>query len=1002
MNSNITTIYDPRNAEHKKTFVFDYAYWSHSGFSRNEDGLFVPSEQSSRYADQTKVYNDLGKGMLDNALQGYNATLLAYGQTGSGKSYSMIGYRDNKGIIPNVCQELFKAIKENQDDNRQYQVIDLLSKSKSFVSLKVREDQHRGFYVEGLKSVPCKSHGQMERLMEQGIRTRTTASTNINASSSRSHMNITIRIKQIFSRENTTKQSNINLVDLAGSERQRSSGSEGDRLKEGTSVNLSLTTLGNVISCLADAAMGKKVVHIPYRESILTKLLQPALGGNSKTIMIATLSPADICFEESLSTLRYAERTKKIQNKAVINESPTERLIKELKADNAKLLQKLARMGHEGRKAENETKELRQLLTHNEMQIQAIQTLWEQHLQEALRDWEQQYALISQERRMMQTFPYILNINEDPQLSGVIKYFIQDGEWDIGLADRHPNAITVKGLGILDKHATFTNADRRVTLKPDAEARVIVNGGLIYNKIELRHLDRIILGSNSTFLYISFPCDRSDDDWSRYDYDFFQSEVARAEGFDLEKLGSTNQVDGTINPSILAVFHDYIKVMPMVAEANQMSHDLKKAMEFKLEVKNLAMSDSKGHDLEKEIIIKVTQKLSQQVWVWSKAKFINRKFLIEDLYQKHLEGADVNVDREKDPFWDPVVCIHLGRAHIWLQSLAFCIQLEEQVDVLNSEGAEEAILQVSLIPCTAAGQPLEEDDIIIEPTTMLGRRFDFQVHVIQCCGVKWLKENRERGIQIGYHMYDLPDAIYTTPVWHDLNPVLQHKTQFSTLSMSQDFLNYLQTNALLVDLWGLQEGCTPMASDQKTLAFTGDDSVIIDKTDLSGDTETQALQRPELHSKITKLEEELRLQRNINEILRKENAALKDYLRSIDSKKSANPNMDSANHSQCATQLPSTPKEATRKSNVRTSYDAEFAKALKIFYQSMNRVRGQLHSLLHHRLNEEDDGFQNLQRYSEEHRKKMKEFGDQLDACLNKLKQDVAAIVKKKREESGV
>ncbi|KAG2468490.1 KIF28 protein, partial [Polypterus senegalus] len=919
MNSNITTIYDPRNAEHKKTFVFDYAYWSHSGFSRNEDGLFVPSEQSSRYADQTKVYNDLGKGMLDNALQGYNATLLAYGQTGSGKSYSMIGYRDNKGIIPNVCQELFKAIKENQDDNRQYQVIDLLSKSKSFVSLKVREDQHRGFYVEGLKSVPCKSHGQMERLMEQGIRTRTTASTNINASSSRSHMNITIRIKQIFSRENTTKQSNINLVDLAGSERQRSSGSEGDRLKEGTSVNLSLTTLGN----------------------------------------IATLSPADICFEESLSTLRYAERTKKIQNKAVINESPTERLIKELKADNAKLLQKLARMGHEGRKAENETR-----------------------------------------------------------------------EWDIGLADRHPNAITVKGLGILDKHATFTNADRRVTLKPDAEARVIVNGGLIYNKIELRHLDRIILGSNSTFLYISFPCDRSDDDWSRYDYDFFQSEVARAEGFDLEKLAppccvplrfsvqTTGESIGEglkITTLLRRQVDEYLKcgtlqgkgqvccsflAAPTIVKSSQIH--LCKAMEFKLEVKNLAMSDSKGHDLEKEIIIKVTQKLSQQVWVWSKAKFINRKFLIEDLYQKHLEGADVNVDREKDPFWDPVVCIHLGRAHIWLQSLAFCIQLEEQVDVLNSEGAEEAILQVSLIPCTAAGQPLEEDDIIIEPTTMLGRRFDFQVHVIQCCGVKWLKENRERGIQIGYHMYDLPDAIYTTPVWHDLNPVLQHKTQFSTLSMSQDFLNYLQTNALLVDLWGLQEGCTPMASDQKTLAFTGDDSVIIDKTDLSGDTETQALQRPELHSKITKLEEELRLQRNINEILRKENAALKDYLRSIDSKKSANPNMDSANHSQCATQLPSTPKEATRKSNVRTSYDAEFAKALKIFYQSMNRVRGQLHSLLHHRLNEEDDGFQNLQRYSEEHRKKMKEFGDQLDACLNKLKQDVAAIVKKKREESGV
>ncbi|XP_051780552.1 kinesin-like protein KIF28P [Erpetoichthys calabaricus] len=158
--------------------------------------------------------------------------------------------------------------------------------------------------------------------------------------------------------------------------------------------------------------------------------------------------------------------------------------------------------------------------------------------------------------------------------------------------------------------------------------------------------------------------------------------------------------------------------------------------------------------------------------------------------------------------------------------------------------------------------------------------------------------------------------------------------------------------AFITNCFEFTAGCTPMASDQQTLGFTVDDSVIIDKTtDLSGDTETRALQRPELHGKITKLEEELQLQRNINEILRKENAALKDYLRSTDSNTSANPNMDSANHSQCATQSPSTPKEAFRKSNVRTGYDAEFAKALKIFYQSMNRVRGQLHSLLHHRLN---------------------------------------------------
>uniref|UniRef100_A0A3Q3IY54 Kinesin motor domain-containing protein n=1 Tax=Monopterus albus TaxID=43700 RepID=A0A3Q3IY54_MONAL len=383
------TIQDPRDSENRRSFCFDYAYWSHSGFTRDHSGLYVAEEPGGRYADQ----------------QGYNATLLAYGQTGSGKSYSMVGYGPNKGLVPKLSDRLFRVVRENQD-TRQCQL-------------------------------------QVEQLMEQGTRTRTTTATHMNANSSRSHMVILLQLKQIFSKESITKQSNINLVDLAGSERQRSSGSEADRLKEGTAINLSLTTLGNVIA-LADVAVGKKVIHIPYRDSVLTKLLQSALGGNSRTVMqIATLSPADICYEESLSTLRYAE-AKRIQNRPVVNESPTERLVKELKAENARLLQRLNRLGQEGRRAANET-ELRQLLTHNELQIRAIQTMWEQHLQEALKDWEQQYANITQERRMMQMHPYILNINEDAQLSGVIKLFIQE-EWEVGLCDSSPRCISVKGL----------------------------------------------------------------------------------------------------------------------------------------------------------------------------------------------------------------------------------------------------------------------------------------------------------------------------------------------------------------------------------------------------------------------------------------------------------------------------------------------------------------------------------------------------------------------------
>ncbi|CAM5101982.1 unnamed protein product [Eretmochelys imbricata] len=998
MNSSSTSIYDPKNPGHMKTFTFDLAYWSHSGFLKDKDGMLVSSGSNSRYAGQREVFHDLGQGVLDNAWQGYNATLLAYGQTGSGKSYSMIGYGANRGIIPVVCEELFKPI-QNQK-NKQYQVtfsmleiyneqvIDLLSETKKPGGLKVREDQQQGFYVDGLKLVPCDSYAQIERLMEQGTKIRTTASTSMNATSSRSHMVITIQFKQIFLDEDITKQSIINLVDLAGSERQKSSGSEGDRLREGTRVNLSLTTLGNVISALAEVAMGKKVLHIPYRDSVLTKLLQSALGGNSRTIMIAAVSPADICYEETLSTLRYAERTKKIKNKAVINASPMEKHIMELKAENNKLLSRLTGLGNSGKTVADETS----------MYYKTIQLTWEYRLEEARKEWEQQYAAITQERRMMETFPYLLNINEDPQLSGVLKHFIQDGSCDVGQSAS--NAITLKGLGILDKHATFTNTEGKVTITPREKCKVVVNGVPITMKTKLQHLDRVILGSNSAYLYVGFPAERTNEDLVRYDYDFFQSELAAAEGFSVDKLGVVNHKDGKPDPSVLAVFHDYIKLMPLVAEANQMSEELKKELKLELKVKNLASSDSRGYDLQKEVIVKVTNKMSNQVWVWSKAKFINRKFLMEEVYQHFLDGEDVYVGQDSDPFWDPVEVIHLGSAHIWLQSLAYCMKLEEQTEVLNSEGMEEAILLINIVPCSSDGRAFGEDDMIIDPLELLGRRIDFQIHILQCLGVKWLREVTERGIQIGYRVYDLLHSLYTKPVWKNMNAKIEETVHFSALSASHEFLNYLQKNALIVDLWGLQEGCAELDYSLQDMV-TSEGTIIVDnpKTVIAKDIGLgTANQISELYLKLLKLEEETELLRDINRALREENASLKDKVKKWEtghheSKKLKSPNKRAIK----MTKQPLSSKEADQMCNHRTSYDAEFAKALKVFYQNMNLVRGQFLKLKHSKPPEEDN-LQMLRLFTERQSHMLKDFGEQLESSICRLKNDVALIVKKKRE----
>jgi len=337
----------------EKTFAFDCSFWSFDNFSVKEDGYFEPDNE--KYSDQRYVYEKVGKEILDNAWEGYHCCLFAYGQTGSGKSYSMVGYGTNKGIVPISCNEIFKRIKDNKDPNKSYEVSismieiynekiqDLFgppNQQRPLGGLKLRENKTLGFYVENKRNYPVTSYEDISRRMEEGNENRTISSTLMNATSSRAHTIITIEFLQITNQngKRNEKRSNINLVDLAGSERASSTGATGDRLKEGCNINKSLLTLGNVINVLADKALGKaKNILPPYRESNLTKILMNALGGNSKTVMICALSPAAINYEETLSTLRYADRAKKIQNKAVINESETDKVIRMLREENLDL-----------------------------------------------------------------------------------------------------------------------------------------------------------------------------------------------------------------------------------------------------------------------------------------------------------------------------------------------------------------------------------------------------------------------------------------------------------------------------------------------------------------------------------------------------------------------------------------------------------------------------------------------------------------------------------------
>lgn len=372
----------PGEPDSIKSFKYDYSYWSHTDVS------------DSNFATQNQVYNDLGIEMLEHAFDGYNVCIFAYGQTGAGKSYTMMGRLepDQKGIIPLMCEELFQRIEEmssTQDIQCTVEVSymeiycervrDLLNPKNKNNNLKVREHPIMGPYVEDLSKLVVKHYMDIDRLIDEGNKARTVAATNMNETSSRSHAVFTLILTQKRYDEatdlNTERVSKISLVDLAGSERANSTGAQGARLKEGANINKSLTTLGKVISALADVSNStgnsmmhsatsmnnlkktagntplnttkKKAEFIPYRDSVLTWLLKENLGGNSKTAMLAAISPADINYDETLSTLRYADRAKQIVCKAVINEDANGKLIRELKEEIFRLREILKREGFE-------------------------------------------------------------------------------------------------------------------------------------------------------------------------------------------------------------------------------------------------------------------------------------------------------------------------------------------------------------------------------------------------------------------------------------------------------------------------------------------------------------------------------------------------------------------------------------------------------------------------------------------------------------------------------
>ncbi|XP_060815912.1 kinesin-like protein unc-104 isoform X8 [Bombus pascuorum] len=562
MSGNTTSILNPKappgSKDALKSFNYDYSYFS-----------MDPND--ANYSSQLMVYKDIGEEMLEHAFEGYNVCIFAYGQTGAGKSYTMMGKQEEgqEGIIPQICKDLFRKISRNSNECLKYsvevsymeiyceRVRDLLN-PKNKGNLRVREHPLLGPYVEDLSKLAVMSYQDIHDLIDEGNKARTVAATNMNETSSRSHAVFTIFFTQQKQDSATglvtEKVSKISLVDLAGSERADSTGAKGTRLKEGANINKSLTTLGKVISALAEIATKKKkkADFIPYRDSVLTWLLRENLGGNSKTAMIAAVSPADINYDETLSTLRYADRAKQIVCKAVVNEDANAKLIRELKEEIQKLRELLKQEGidvQEGpdgkvtyekkesrdeivraTKREDDVKESRpRIPSHTTStiaeeavdQLQASEKLiaelnetWEEKLKrtEIIRlqreaVFAEMGVAVKEDGVTVGVFspkktPHLVNLNEDPLMSECLIYYIKDGFTRIGSAEANiPQDIQLCGPHILSEHCVFENHEGIITLIPKKGALIYVNGREVTESIVLKTGSRVILGKNHVFRF---------------------------------------------------------------------------------------------------------------------------------------------------------------------------------------------------------------------------------------------------------------------------------------------------------------------------------------------------------------------------------------------------------------------------------------------------------------------------------------------------------------------
>ncbi|TRY86731.1 hypothetical protein DNTS_029013 [Danionella cerebrum] len=831
-----------------KVFAYDYCFWS------------MDEAETGKFAGQDVVFECLGESLLDSAFLGYNACIFAYGQTGSGKSYTMMGSSQQPGLIPRLCSSLFERTFQEQREGEGFttevsymeiyneKVRDLLDPKGSQQALRVREHNVLGPYVDGLSRLAVTSYKDVESLMSEGNKSRTVAATDMNEESSRSHavfnIILTHTLQDMKTGTSGEKVSRLSLVDLAGSERADKTGAGGERLKEGSNINRSLTTLGLVISALAEQGAGKnKSKFVPYRDSVLTWLLKDSLGGNSRTAMVATVSPAADNYEETLSTLRYADRAKNIVNHAVINEDPNARIIRELREEVEKLRCQLTEA--ESMKAP----ELKERLEESEKLIQEMTVTWE----EKLRKTEE----IAQEHTR------------------------------VGSADSQD--IQLCGLAIQPQHCTIDlSTETGVTLTPKRNSRTCVNGAAVSSPVRLNHGDRILWGNNHFFrISVSNPY-RVEDNFGQSErlsqasgdisFESAQTEVIMAglgnddplrcvlgslerrhkqekrSALERQRLlyeqelqqlrrrlhtelqntsiqqrsfSSENLSSGLLSSqlprgqsgehSLRKLKEQIVKANLLVQEAGFIAEELNKKTDYRvtlqIPVANLS-ANRKRDTVLSEPAIEVRRK-SQGKQIWAMEKIENRLVDMRELYQ---EWKDYDEDnpvmrsyfKRADPFFDEHEQHSLiGVANVFLSCLLFDVKLQYAVPIINQKGEVAGRLHVEVERLSGRPEESETDsgDTEIGLDGANERRFTCMIKVLQATG---LPTHLSNFVFCQYDFWDHPDPVFITPEVDVDAPsnrepqslVLFDHCQTLEVAVTEEFVEFLMEGAVAVEVYG--------------------------------------------------------------------------------------------------------------------------------------------------------------------------------------------------------